>query len=390
MQAATELRIIDSLEGIVPAQWDALAGEQPSLRHSFLHALHETGAATPDTGWTPCYPTLWRDDRLVGAMPLYLKAHSYGEYVFDWAWADAHRRHGLHYYPKLLCAVPFTPVPGPRLLAHEADDRAHLLHAARALMQAEPAVSSLHVLFPAGQDIATLADEGGMRRDGVQFHWHNQGYADFDDFLSRMPHDKRKKIRQDRARASREVEIVALAGGDIGEADWRFFHRCYVETYRAHGASPYLDLAFFQALGRSMPEACVLFLARRAGRAVAASFCLAGGGALYGRYWGAVEFVPALHFELCYYRPIAYCIEQGMMRFEGGAQGEHKLSRGLDPVETHSWHWLKHPDFADAVASFLLRERAGMLEYVDELRERRPFKAKGDEPVGFDEVKNIG
>jgi predicted N-acyltransferase len=373
--AKAELRILQDLRSVDRDAWNRLAGENPFLSHEFLCALHDSGCASPATGWTPCFPTLWRDSELLAAMPLYLKTHSFGEYVFDWAWAEAHRRHGLRYYPKLLCAVPFTPVTGPRLLAPSSETRLQLLDAALAVAH-ETQASSLHVLFPREEEKADLEQAGLTLRHGVQFQWFNRGYARFEDFLSTLIHDKRKKIRQERRRVTEAgVRFQWLEGPDIREEDWRFFFRCYTRTYRLHRSTPYLTLDFFLRLGRVLPRHILLAIARREGRPLAAAFFVRDASTLYGRYWGAVEVVPGLHFEACYYQAIDWCIGRGIRHFEGGAQGEHKLARGLLPVRTWSAHWLAHPGFARAVEEALAREAAGMDHYMDELAERSPFKA---------------
>jgi hypothetical protein len=368
-------RILSSLGDVPPAEWDALAGASPFLRHAFLHGLEHSGCVAPDTGWTPCHVTLWEGGRLQAAMPLYLKSHSYGEYVFDWGWAEAYQRHGLRYYPKLLCAVPFTPATGPRLLAPSPELRRRLLDAAFALA-GEQHASSLHILLPPGEQAQELEARGLMLRASVQFHWENPGYRDFDDFLAGMSHDKRKKIKQERRRV-RDAGIVfrRLSGGEASEADWDFFTRCYNRTYRQHYSTPYLNRAFFRHLAHTMPENLVLVLGERDGRRVASALNVLGGGTLYGRYWGATEFHSGLHFETCYYQAIEFCIERGVKLFEGGAQGEHKLARGLLPVRTVSAHWLAHPQFAQAVERFLDREARGIVHYLDELNEHTPFKS---------------
>ena len=378
------IRVHGDPADVPAAEWNALLAEQgeplPFLRHEFLLALHQTGCAAPDEGWAPAFVTLWRGDRLDGAVATYLKSHSYGEYVFDWAWADAYRRHGLAYYPKLLGAIPFTPVPGLRLLARRQDDRRLLLRAMRSLaVQSE--LSSAHLLFGSDDDLAAADAEGWLIRHGVQFHWRNRAerpYADFADFLTALQREKRKKIQQERRKvAEAGVVFEVREGAEITDADWRFFHRCYTLTYRAHGSSPYLNLAFFQRVAAELPTHWLMFIARRDGASIAAS--LVGidrtRGWAWGRYWGATEQVPCMHFEACYYQPLQWCIEQGFHCFEGGAQGEHKMARGLTPTPTRSAHWLAHPQFARAVEDFLAREGQGVAEYLDELRERNPFKA---------------
>lgn len=372
--AEAELSIIDSLADIDPAQWQALAGDNPTLSHSFLHALHETGCAAPRTGWSPRYLVLHRDGVLQAAMPLYLKDHSRGEYVFDHAWADAFHRHGIPYYPKLLSAVPFTPVTGGRLLARGAEDRALLARAALQVAR-ELGTSSLHILFPDERDKQALADAGYMLREGVQFHWENQDYADFDAFLATMKMEKRKKLRQDRKRVQEAgIHFEHLAGAAISDEVLRFFHQCYVSTYEAHFSRPYLSLAFFQRLLAEMPDNLMIVLAKRGDEPVAVALNLVGGNVMYGRYWGTREFVSGLHFETCYVQSIDYCIRHGIARFEGGAQGVHKMSRGLVPTPTWSAHWVADPRFADAIADFLAQETAAMNDYIDELAEHIPFK----------------
>ena len=374
MKTRSGIQVLDSLASIAAADWDALAANHPLLSHAFLHALHESGCASAETGWAPCYLTLWRDSRLAAAMPLYLKSHSYGEYVFDWAWADAYQRHGLRYYPKLLNAVPFTPVTGPRLMATNEADRCTLIDAALDFAR-DTGVSSLHCLFPDEAEVGAFESAGLMLRASVQFHWRNEGFADFDAFLARMNHDKRKKIRQERRKVrDAGIEFRSLRGAEASEADWRFFVECYNRTYRAHHSSPYLTLDFFLRVAHSMPERLLLILGYRNGHPVAAAFNVIGEDVLYGRYWGTREFHSGLHFETCYYQAIEFCIAERITFFEGGAQGEHKLARGLLPQRTVSAHWLAHPEFAEAVTRFLRKEANGIEQYVDELSEHSPFK----------------
>ena len=380
----TVIRVHDHPAGIDAAQWNALLAEQaqptPFMRHEYLLALHESGSATAETGWQPQFLSLHEGEQLLAACPMYVKGHSYGEYVFDWAWADAYRRHGLAYYPKLLDAVPFTPVPGTRLLARDHASRVALLHGMQKLAT-QAGLSSAHLLFIDDADHAAAQDAGWMLRSTVQFHWTNrspQPYADFADFLASLQRDKRKKIQQERRRvADAGVTFDTLQGTEITEADWDFFYRCYTLTYHAHRSTPYLTRDFFARMAQTMPEHWLLFIARRGGERIAAS--LIGidpaRGHAYGRYWGATEGVSCLHFDACYYQPLAWCIEHGYQRFEGGAQGEHKMARGLLPVQTTSAHWLAHQQFAEAVANFLAQEGAGVAQYVDELNDRLPFKA---------------
>jgi len=377
--------ILSSPAEVAADEWNALlardAQPTPFLRHEFLDALHVARCAVDETGWSPHFVTLTdaRTGRLAAAAPVYAKQHSYGEYVFDWAWADAYQRNGLSYYPKLLCAVPFTPVQGTRLLAVDDDARRRL--AATLLAFAEQSdASSLHVLFPTGDEARLLESMGMMLREGVQFHWVNDGYRHFDDFLGTLEQKKRKNIRAERRKVrDAGVTFRRLTGERITDADWRFFTRCYRQTYREHYSSPYLNLDFFRAIGATMPENLLLVIAEADGQPIASALAVYrrgehGGGTLYGRYWGALEHVPCLHFETAYYQLLEFCIEAELDTFEGGAQGEHKLARGFLPTVTHSAHWLAHPAFADAVAHFLERETEHIHAYVDELREHDPFR----------------
>ncbi|RYF35876.1 MAG: GNAT family N-acetyltransferase, partial [Comamonadaceae bacterium] len=307
----------------------------------------------------------------------YLKGHSYGEYVFDWAWANAYEQHGLAYYPKGLVAAPFTPVPGARLLARGDAARAALLQALLEVCKREE-LSSLHLLFLPQQDALVCAEAGLMARHTVQFHWLNNAYADFDAFLASLSHDKRKKIRQERRKvADAGVEFRALRGSHITTADWDFFYRCYERTYLEHGNATYLTPAFFARMGSDMPGNWLMFIAERDGQPIASSLVAIADGVAYGRYWGALERVDCLHFEACYYQPLQWCIANGYARFEGGAQGEHKMARALMPVKTTSAHWLAHPAFADAVETFLAREGKGIENYLEHLGERSPFRQAG-------------
>ena len=366
------VRVVDSLAGVDREEWNALAGEQPCVRHEFLSALIDTGCASARSGWMPQFLLLSRGGALVGAMPLFAKSHSYGEYVFDWAWAEAYQRHGAEYYPKLLGAVPFTPVSGRRLLASRPEDREVLVASALELAKD---LSSLHVLFAPEDEAQLLSRQGMMLRRTVQFHWKNEGYADFEAFLARMTHARRKNIRQERRRVREAgVSFRWLEGGQIERAHWEFFNRCYRGTYAAHRSSPYLSLDFFVRLGTALPGNVVMVLAEKLGGPVAASLFLRDSRSLYGRYWGSIGYLPLLHFECCYYQAIDYAIARGLQVFEGGAQGEHKIFRGLLPVEALSAHWLADPRFAGAVENFLQREGAGIARYVDELCEHSPFK----------------
>jgi predicted N-acyltransferase len=379
-------RVLDRPSRIDAGAWDDLLARQPGgahgpfMRHDYLAALQHGGSAVPASGWGLQWITLWRGEVLQAAAPLYLKSHSRGEYVFDWAWADAYERHGLAYYPKGLVAVPFTPVPGPRLLAVDEAARTALV---RALLRhcEQLGLSSLHLLFGAPQDIEACRDAGLLLRQTVQFHWHGAGYADFDAFLATLRQDKRKKIRQERRKVTDAgVSFEWRRGADITSADWDFFYRCYERTYLEHGNRPYLSRDFFARIAASQPGLWLLFIARNAaGARIAASLVGLSDEsdrpeAAYGRYWGALERVDCLHFEACYYQPLDWCIAHDVQRFEGGAQGEHKMARALLPVATHSAHWLAHPAFADAVGRYLEREGEQVGQYLEQLEGRSPLR----------------
>jgi uncharacterized protein len=377
------IRVFDDPGAIDALQWNSLLAQQPSrtpfMRHEYLAAMHASASAVAETGWLPQFIAVFEQDTLIAACPLYVKEHSYGEYVFDWAWADAYQRHGLDYYPKLLNAVPFTPVPGPRLLARDEPGRRLLLRAMQQLAR-DAKLSSAHLLFLDAADQQAAVAEGWMLRSTVQFHWtqrESEPYADFTDLLASLQREKRKKIQQERRRVSEAgVTFTERQGAQISNDDWDFFYRCYAQTYREHRSTPYLTRDFFARMAATMPENWLLFLAWKDGVRVAASLIGIDTelGTAFGRYWGALEHVPCLHFEACYYQPLAWCIAHGFVRFEGGAQGEHKMARGLLPVQTWSAHWLAHQQFAKAVGDFLEREGAGVASYMDELGERRPFK----------------
>ena len=479
------IRVLKSPLEMDGAVWNELLAAQnpdgvvnPFMRHEYLAALHASGSATPETGWTPRFFTLWQGSALAGACALYLKTHSYGEYVFDWAWANAYQQHGLDYYPKAVVAAPFTPVPGARLLARNPAERLLLVKALIAWCKEEK-LSSLHLLFAADDDVTACEEAGLMLRHTVQFHWSNNaptlhasrqllaptlvashtalppegaappaawqsqsrdgnlqrrgvpaltascgslpsdgghfalerpggedvalGYSDFDDFLMSLSQEKRKKIRQERRKVLEAgITFRWSLGKDISSADWDFFYRCYERTYLEHGNAPYLSRDFFRRMASTMPENWLLFVAEHGAegrrQAVATSLiavtarpaCGEGQNddeklaqaerphlelTAYGRYWGALARVDCLHFEACYYQPLQWCIKHGFQRFEGGAQGEHKMARALLPVKTSSAHWLAHPSFADAVERFLEREGAGIDSYIDDLERRSPFRA---------------
>ena len=368
------------------------------MRHEYLLAMHESASATPETGWSPRVFVLQGGAGLDAACVLYVKSHSYGEYVFDWAWANAYEQHGLRYYPKALVASPFSPVPGSRLLARSPAARNTLLNELLGWCRRQQ-LSSLHLLFADPDDLAACTQAGLMLRHTIQFHWCNSepGYADFDAFLATLSQEKRKKIRQERRKVhDAGVGFRRLLGRQIGDSDWDFFYACYERNYLEHGNTPYLTRDFFRRMQDTMPENWLMFIAEKSTGVrqvpIAASLIALSSapdrsqsnelpGAVakvaYGRYWGALERVDCLHFEACYYQPLAWCMEQGYQRFEGGAQGEHKMARALMPVRTTSAHWLAHPGFADAVERFLQREGQGIDAYADHLSRRSPFRRPG-------------
>jgi len=374
------LRQHTSYTEITSESWNALTGTDcPALRHEYLLALETSGSATAATGWQPL-PLLVENGagRIVGAAPLWLKSHSFGELVYDFAWAQAYERAGLRYYPKLIAAVPFSPIAGPRLLIAPDADRlaviAALTQGARTLAEQTKA-SSLHWLFTDAADAAALEELGYLHRTGYQFHWQNQNYADFEDFLAGLSSDKRKKLKRERRHVQEAGIVMEVRDGpDVTPALWDLFYDFYTSNIQRHGGMIHLTREFFQRLGRNLPESLVLVLARRDNDYVGAAIYLRGQNTLYGRYWGGREGFNSLHFEACYYTPIEYCIARGLTHFEGGAGGEHKLARGFLPVITHSMHWLRHPQFARAVADYLERERNGVEVYMDELNEHAPFK----------------
>jgi predicted N-acyltransferase len=375
-------RVVTDLAQIDAREWDALLFASPAptpfMRHAFLHALHETGCASHRSGWEPHFLTLWRGARLCAGVPLYRKHHSYGEYVFDWAWADAYARHGLDYYPKWLVAVPFTPVPGNRIVA--LDDNARQ-RAAQALIDhaAGSDPTSLHVLFEAESEARELEQLGALTRQAVQFHWFNRDYESFDAYLAQLAQPKRKKIRAERRKVDDSgVSLRRVTGQRISQADWALFLRCYRTTYAAHHSTPYLNQRFFERIAVTMADHLLMVIASRNGRDIATALALFDEQRLYGRYWGAIESVPCLHFEASYYQMIEFAIERGLKVIEGGAQGEHKHARGFEPVRTWSSHVLRHPLFADAVERYLVRETGGIEAYIDELNERSALKPLRD------------
>ena len=377
-----EARIHRALSEIPAADWDALhGGHNPFIAHAFLAGLETTGCLREDWGWTPCHIGVWEDDALVAAAPGYLKTNSHGEFVFDHAWAQAHERHGLQYFPKWLGAVPYSPVTGPRLLARNDDGRPALLDAIGALMR-ESGLSSAHVNFHDANDEAafdfpqSLDDRGWSLREDIQYHWHNEaGWQSFDDFLAAMDHKHRKNIRQER-RKVREAGIAfrVVHGDEAGDDDLVAMHRFYLQTFAEYGNSPALTLEFIRHLARTMRRQLVIVLAERDGTPIAGALCLRGSNTLYGRYWGAAELHPGLHFEACYYQGIEYCLREGLTRFEPGAQGRHKIARGFLPSIVRSRHRIADVRFAQAIEAWCKEERGAIRQHLVELQAHSPFR----------------
>ena len=370
-----DARFLPSLADVSARDWDALHdGRNPFVTHAFLHGLESQGCLRRDWGWTPHHLTLWEGDTLVAAAPGYLKDNSHGEFVFDHAWAHAYARYGLDYYPKWLCAVPYSPVTGPRLLAQDAAHRKALLTAVRDEVL-RLGLSSAHVNFHAEDEDDAFASDWLPRID-VQYHWRNPGHwRDFDGFLADFDHKHRKNIRQERAKVQRAGVVIRTVHGDEATAaDLEAMFGFYLRTFQDYGNSPALTLPFLQHLAQTMPRQLVMFLADHDGRTIAGALCLRGHDTLYGRYWGAEAPLPGLHFETCYYQGIAYCLREGLARFEPGAQGEHKIARGFLPAWVRSRHWIADPEFAGALAHWCDEESQAVRRYARTLQSHSPFK----------------
>jgi predicted N-acyltransferase len=376
--AVLEVKLAQGIEKIAPDQWDACIGaDQPFLSHAFLAALEASGSACQGTGWLPLHAVVEQDGRLLGCAPMYMKSHSYGEYVFDWGWANAFERAGGRYYPKLQVAVPFTPVPGPRLLLASGAGPEVRMALARGLVGVaeQLGVSSLHVTFCRQPEWDCLAAAGLLKRQGVQYHWHNRGYATFDDFLGTLKSSKRKTIRKERARVAEQgVTLEALTGAALTRAIWDVFYPFYRNTVDNRWGGAYLRKRFFYRLGETMADRVVLIMARHAGRYIGGALNLLGDDTLYGRVWGCRQQFEFLHFEACYYQAIDFAIAHGLARVEAGAQGPHKLQRGYEPVPTYSAHWIRDKGFKDAVERFLTQERGEMAAEMEQLRELLPYR----------------
>ncbi|TAL42040.1 MAG: N-acetyltransferase [Methylovulum sp.] len=374
-----KIKLINSLAQVDAESWNNLAGDAyPFLRYEFLLALEQSGAVSEQTGWRPSHLLVVNGDELLGMMPLYLKQHSRGEYVFDNQWAQAYHQYGLAYYPKWLTAIPFTPCQGVRFCSKaHADEREIfqlMLDAVKALSE-QHGISSWHCLFPDTGRLELLRSLKLQIRENVQFHWFNKGYHDFDDFLQTLNAGKRKMIKRERRRIGEQgLELRRIAGRDVSASQWEVFFRFYAMTYLKKGSQPYLNPAFFQQLATQMGERILLVFALKAGQYVGAALSFIGADTLYGRYWGCDEEYNALHFEACYYQGLDYCIEHGLEHFDSGAQGEHKIARGFEPVTTYSAHWIKDSGFADAIAHFLAQEQQVMQAYKADAATYLPFK----------------
>ena len=370
----------DSIEEIQPEDWNRLAAEtSPFLKHEFLLALEATGCTTRESGWQPHHVKVHDlQGALVGVVPLYRKTNSYGEYVFDWSWADAYRSNGLAYYPKFLTAIPFTPSESSRfLLDPKLSSAATIRRIADSVMEhaEDLEMSSWHVLFPTEEENQCLQSDQLMSREGCQFHWFNRGYRDFDDFLAALSSRKRKNIRKERQSVfSQGIKFQVVRGGDISETQWKHFFVFYQSTYLVRGMQGYLNQEFFMRIGQTMPDNLFLVLAKLGDQIIAGALFFQDDKKLFGRYWGSLEEFQFLHFETCFYQGIEYCIQQGLSRFDAGAQGEHKIQRGFEPVRTFSNHWLRHPSFAAAIGEFLQREKDYMREYRQQAKELLPFR----------------
>jgi predicted N-acyltransferase len=369
-------KIASGVSGLKERAWDRLGADDPFVSHAFLSALEDSGSVGPGTGWTPS-PILVEDDadHLVAAAPAYLKTHSQGEYVFDHGWAEAWERAGGQYYPKLQVAVPFTPVPGPRLLGN----RPQQLLAAIEAVVVQNEISSAHISFTDGAGAAEAERRGWLIRRGVQYHWFNRGYSGFDDFLASLTSRRRKSLRKERAAAVEGLEIRILRGAEIGPAEWDAMWTFYQDTGSRKWGRPYLTRAFFDLVGERVADRLLLFLACRGGRPIAGALNFIGHDTLYGRYWGCTEEVPFLHFELCYYQAVEWAIEHRLACVQAGAQGEHKVARGYEPVITNSAHFIPNRGFRNAVAEFLEAEREGVSAEVDWLRRDLPYRSSSSE-----------
>jgi len=371
-----EVKSIDSLTQVHADDWNRLAGSAyPFLRYEFLLALEQSASVCASTGWQARHLLVTEQGQLIAAMPVYEKMHSWGEYVFDQQWAQAYQHYGLNYYPKWLTSVPFTPCQGPRLLLDDRIDQATIISVLLEFITQQDGISSWHCLFPLPSQLAQLQALGLIIRSDVQFHWFNRGYADFNDYLQTLSAGKRKMIKRERRRVAEQgVEMRCIPGPQISVEQWQSFYQFYTMTYLKRRSRPYLTMEFFLQVGATMPEQCLLVLAAKNNEYVGAALSFVGSDTLYGRYWGCYEEYNALHFEACYYQGLDYCISHGLKHFDSGAQGEHKISRGFEPMLTHSAHWIKDPRFAKAIADFVKREKSHVLQYQNDASDFLPFK----------------
>jgi len=374
---------LNSIDQIARTDWDKIcARDYPFLRHDFLAALEHSHSVGGNSGWQPYHLTAYNNGTLVAVMPLYIKSHSYGEYVFDWAWADAYRRHAVDYYPKLLSAIPFTPASGPRLCVTKGVDKNALMNAIVADIQTQTRsglFSSWHLLFPDSNEFEDWQQTALRPRSGCQFHWFNRNYGNFDDFLAGFTSRKRKNIKRERRRVTeQEVELKQVSGAQLTEQHIHDFYLFYQATYLKRGQQGYLTLPFFLELRLKMADQLLMVIAEKAGKAVAAALCFHDKETLYGRYWGCLEEYECLHFEACFYQGIEFCIANGLQRFDPGAQGEHKILRGFEPVTTHSLHWIEHTEFRQAIERFLGQEKLGVAQYQEQATQLLPFKKQNE------------
>ncbi|MGB9430316.1 MAG: GNAT family N-acetyltransferase [Gammaproteobacteria bacterium] len=373
------IQIHDSIDSIPAAGWNRLAGGNPFLRHEFLAALEHSGCVGAGTGWQPQHLTCADGSgKLVGALPLYFKSHSFGEYVFDWVWAEAYQLAGLQYYPKLVSAIPFSPVTGSRLLLHAGTENhaiAKMLIDKTIALAAEQQASSVHCLFPDGDETRLWADAGFMLRKDCQFHWHNRDYRDFDDYLGTLSAEKRKKLKRERRRVLEAgIHHEIYAGRDLNDELLDALYRFYSATYSKRGRPAYLSRAFFSEISRTLANSLIVIFAYKGKQPVAAAICFRDADTLYGRHWGCAEEFHSLHFETCYYQGIEYCIREGLRHFNPGTQGEHKLARGFEPTVTCSLHWIAEPSFRKPIADFLHRETRLVDAYMQEAGKHLPFR----------------
>jgi predicted N-acyltransferase len=382
------ITIVGAIKEIGAAEWNALAGnENPFLRYEFLAALETHHCVGERFGWIPQHITL-RDDnhKLIGATPFYLKDNSYGEFVFDWSWAEAYHRSGVDYYPKLVVSIPYTPATGPRLLIEQSQDYDIIANALinASLQHAKNLnVSSLHWLFTNAQDTGQLKQHDLLQRLGCQFHWTNQNYESFEHYIQTLTRGKRKNINRERRHVrDANVQLEILNGHEASEEQWHIFHRYYESTFMKLGGYATLSQGFFQEVATAMPDNIVLVMARYDNHYIASALSFRGSNTLYGRHWGCEKEINSLHFEACYYQGIDYCIRHGLQHFEPGAQGEHKIARGFLPTATYSCHWIAEPVFRHAIADFLQRETLGMRHYIEQLTQHSPFKS------GLEETPN--